>query len=144
MTIDATESATTLVPGVEGPRTPDWVRDALPELPGLMASGDKHAAEFERGCLDLVEAALLTGREGEVFDGAIVDVRADRDTGIVQLRDPAVRGRIEGVSLPLGEDVRVRLTEASVGERKVLFELAHADSASSATESSPEPNRERR
>ena len=118
---------------------PDWVRDALPELPGLMASGDKHAAEFERGCLDLVEAALLTGREGEVFDGAIVDVRADRDTGVVQLRDPAVRGRIEGASLPLGEDVRVRLTEASVAQRKVLFELAQADSASSSA-----PNLERR
>lgn len=119
---------------------PDWVRDALPELPGLMASGDKHAAEFERGCLDLVEAALLTGREGEVFDGAIVDVRADRDSGVVQLRDPAVRGRIEGVALPLGEDVRVRLTEASVAQRKVLFELAQADSASSSTEPSGAPN----
>ncbi|MDQ0372359.1 RNB domain-containing ribonuclease [Cellulomonas humilata] len=118
---------------------PDWVRDALPELPGLMASGDKHAAEFERGSLDLVEAALLTGREGEVFDGAIVDVRADRDTGVVQLRDPAVRGRIEGASLPLGEDVQVRLTEASVAQRKVLFELAQADSASSSA-----PNLERR
>jgi exoribonuclease R len=114
---------------------PEWVRDALPELPGLMASGDKHAAEFERGCLDLVEAALLTGREGEVFDGAIVDVRTDRDTGIVQLRDPAVRGRIEGASLPLGEDVRVRLTEASVAQRKVLFTLADPQPASAAASS---------
>ncbi|MET0788171.1 MAG: RNB domain-containing ribonuclease [Cellulomonas sp.] len=106
-----------------GTPVPAWVRDALPELPGLMASGDKRAAEFERGCLDLVEAALLTGREGEVFEGAIVDVRADRDAGVVQLRDPAVRGRIEGAGLPLGEDVRVRLVEASVPQRKVRFEL---------------------
>jgi exoribonuclease R len=106
-----------------GTPVPSWVRDALPELPGLMASGDKHAAEFERGCVDLVEAALLTGREGEVFEGAIVDVRADRDAGVVQLRDPAVRGRIEGAGLPLGEDVRVRLVEASVAQRKVRFEL---------------------
>ena len=106
-----------------GTPVPTWVRDALPELPGLMASGDKRAAEFERGCIDLVEAALLTGREGEVFEGAIVDVRADRDAGIVQLRDPAVRGRIEGAGLPIGEDVRVRLLEASVPQRKVRFEL---------------------
>lgn len=106
-----------------GTPVPAWVRDALPELPGLMASGDKRAAEFERGCLDLVEAALLTGREGEVFEGAIVDVRADRDAGVVQLRDPAVRGRIDGAGLPLGEDVRVRLVEASVPQRKVRFEL---------------------
>ena len=111
---------------------------------GPLASGTSAPPSMERGCLDLVEAALLTGREGEVFDGAVVDVRADRDTGVVQLRDPAVRGRIEGVSLPLGEDVRVWLTEASVEQRKVLFELAHADSASSSTESSPAPNAERR
>jgi exoribonuclease R len=125
-----------------GEPVPTWVRDALPELPGLMAGGDKHAAEFERGCLDLVEAALLTGRVGEVFEGAIVDVREDRDLGVVQLRDPAVRGRIEGVGLPLGEDVRVRVTQASVPERKVVFELAEpqADAASS----SAEPNLERR
>ena len=89
-----------------------------------MASGDKHAAEYERGCVDLVEAALLTGRVGEVFDGAIVDVRADRDAGVVQLREPAVRGRIEGADLPLGQDVRVRVLEASVGTRTVRFEVA--------------------
>ncbi|MEZ0446603.1 RNB domain-containing ribonuclease [Cellulomonas sp. ICMP 17802] len=115
-----------------GTPVPDWVRDALPELPGLMSAGDKHAAELERGCLDLVEAALLTGREGQVFEGAIVDVRADRDEGVVQLRDPAVRGRIEGAGLPLGEDVRVRVVEASVPQRTVRFALAddQADSAS--------------
>ncbi|WP_307802317.1 RNB domain-containing ribonuclease [Cellulomonas fengjieae] len=114
-----------------GEPVPSWVRDALPELPGLMAGGDKRAAEYERGCLDLVEAALLAGHVGEVFDGAVVDVREDRDAGVVQLRDPAVRGRIEGVGLPLGEHVRVRLTEASVPQRTVRFELAEpqADSA---------------
>ena len=107
-----------------GEPVPEWARDALPDIPGLMASGDKHAGEYERGCIDLVEAALLTGRVGEVFEGAIVDVRADRDAGVVQLREPAVRGRVEGASLPLGQDVRVRLVEASVGTRTVRFELA--------------------
>lgn len=109
-----------------GTPVPSWARDALEELPGLMASGDKHAGEYERGCLDLVEAALLTGRVGEVFDGAIVDVRADRDAGVVQLRDPAVRGRIEGVDLPLGTDVRVRVVRADVATHTVLFEMASA------------------
>lgn len=127
-----------------GTPVPAWVRDALPELPGLMASGDKHAAEFERGCVDLVEAALLTGREGEVFDGAVVDVRADRDAGIVQLRDPVVRGRLEGVGLPLGEDVRVRLLEASVEQRKVRFALADAQADSASSSSAGAPNLDRR
>ncbi len=107
-----------------GTPVPDWARDALPDLPGLMASGDKHAGEYERGCIDLVEAALLTGRVGEVFDGAIVDVRADKDAGVVQLRDPAVRGRIEGAGLPLGTDVRVRVASADVATRTVRFEVA--------------------
>ncbi|WP_426594051.1 RNB domain-containing ribonuclease [Cellulomonas sp. McL0617] len=107
-----------------GTPVPAWARDALEELPGLMASGDKHAGEYERGCIDLVEAALLTARVGEVFEGAIVDVRADRDAGVVQLRDPAVRGRIEGVDLPLGTDVRVRVVAADVATRTVRFEVA--------------------
>ncbi len=106
-----------------GRPVPDWVRDALPGLPDRMAAGDKHASELERGCLDLVEAALLTGRVGDVFDGAIIDVRDDRDAGVVQLREPAVRARIEGTGLPLGEDVRVRLVAASVADRTVRFEL---------------------
>lgn len=114
-----------------GTPVPGWARDALPELPGLMASGDKHAGEYERGCIDLVEAALLTGRVGEVFDGAIVDVRADRDAGVVQLRDPAVRGRIEGADLPLGTDVQVRLTEADTATRTVRFELARPEPGAS-------------
>ena len=63
-----------------------------------------------------------------MFDGAIVDVRADRDAGVVQLRDPAVRGRIEGAGLPLGEDVRVRLRRGvRASERKVRFELETPD-----------------
>ncbi|WP_315098945.1 RNB domain-containing ribonuclease [uncultured Cellulomonas sp.] len=127
-----------------GEPVPAWVRDALPELPGLMASGDKHAAEFERGCLDLVEAALLTGREGEVFDGAVVDVRADRDAGIVQLREPAVRGKLEGARLPLGEDVRVRLVKASVPDREVLFELAEPQADAASVPTSSVPNLDRR
>ncbi|WP_081681209.1 RNB domain-containing ribonuclease [Cellulomonas sp. URHD0024] len=106
-----------------GTPVPAWARDALEELPGLMAAGDKHAGEYERGCIDLVEAALLTGRVGDVFDGAIVDVRADREAGVVQLRDPAVRGRIEGVDLPLGTDVRVRVASADVKTRTVRFEM---------------------
>ncbi|WP_028046065.1 RNB domain-containing ribonuclease [Cellulomonas sp. URHE0023] len=116
-----------------GAPVPDWARAALPELPGIMATGDKHAGEYERGCLDLVEAALLTGRVGEVFEGAIVDVRADRAAGVVQLRDPAVRGRIEGADLPLGTDVRVRVVQADVATRTVRFEVAAPGTGGGAT-----------
>jgi hypothetical protein len=37
--------------------------------------------------MDLVEAVVLAGREGERFDAVVID------EGLVQLRDPAVRAR---------------------------------------------------
>jgi len=101
----------------------DWVREALPELPALMAGGDRRAAAFERGCLDLVEAVLLRDRVGEEFEAAVVDVNDGGRSGVVQLPDPVVRARVDGTDLPLGQHVRVRLTEASVAARRVRFAL---------------------
>ncbi|SKC75494.1 RNB domain-containing ribonuclease [Krasilnikoviella flava] len=110
-----------------GKEAPAWVTDALPGLPGTMAAASSTAGAFERGCVDVVEAALLVGREGETFDGVVVDVRdGDKDgvrRGEVMLTAPAVRARLEGADLPLGERVRPTLAEASVADRRVLFTL---------------------
>jgi exoribonuclease R len=118
-----------------GRDVPDWVRAALPSVPALMAAGDRRASEYERGCLDLVEAVLLAGREGETFDGMVVDAREGR--GVVQLHDPVVRARIDGEGLPLGAAVRVRLVEASPAERSVRFELASPPVAAAVAGSPP-------
>lgn len=111
-----------------GEPVPEWVRAALPDLPARMATGDAHASAYERACLDLVEAALLADRAGEVFDAVVVDVKDDGSSGVVQLHDPAVRARVaadgSGRPVPLGESVRVRLTEVSVDTRTVRFTLA--------------------
>jgi exoribonuclease R len=106
-----------------GTQVPADIRAALPLLPELMAGGDRRASAYERGCVDLVEAALLAGRVGEEFDGVVVDVKEDGSSGVVQLRDPAARGRVEGAGLPLGTGVRVRLTGASPVDRTVRFVL---------------------
>ncbi|WP_454050383.1 RNB domain-containing ribonuclease [Cellulomonas sp. Marseille-Q8402] len=106
-----------------GVPVPDDVRAALPGLPALMAGGDRRASAYERGSVDLVEAALLADRVGEDFDGVVVDAREDGTSGVVQLREPPVRGRVEGVALPVGTDVRVRLAEATVASRTVRFVL---------------------
>jgi len=107
-----------------GQPAPDWVGAALDALPARMTEGSRRAATVERECLDLVEAALLKDRVGEVFDGWVVDVEERHPAvGTVQLESPAVIGRIEntaGDRLPLGERLRVRLTEAA----KVRFEPA--------------------
>jgi len=97
---------------------PEWVLAALGDLPGQMAEGTRRAGLVERTCLDIVEAALLADRVGEVFDGTVVDVREREPTvGTVQLESPAVVARIEGTGagLPLGERLRVRLTRADPG-----------------------------
>ena len=57
----------------------------------------------ERGVVDLVEAASSSGREGERFDAVVID------DGLVQLREPAVRGRLEDGGPPPGRAVSVRL-----------------------------------
>ena len=103
---------------------PDWVLAALPELPREMAEGTRRANAVERGCVDIVEAALLKDRVGEVFDGVVVDVKErEPGAGTVQLAEPAVVARIEAGpgALPLGERLRERLTQADPGRAKVLF-----------------------
>ncbi|ANP54709.1 exoribonuclease R [Streptomyces griseochromogenes] len=100
----------------------DWVLAALDTLPRQMAEGSRRAATVERECVDLVEAALLRGRVGDVFDACVVEL-SDRQPGVgtVQLASPAVIGRIEGEHLSLGQRLRVRLTRADPGPAKVLF-----------------------
>jgi exoribonuclease R len=98
-----------------GTPVPDWVRAALPGLPAAMAAGAQRAGRVERGVVDLVEATILAGREGERFDAVVID------KGVVQLRDPAVRGRLADGGPPPGEEVSVRLERADPATRTVLF-----------------------
>lgn len=105
-----------------GQASPAWVLAALDALPQQMTEGSRRAAEVERECVDIVEAALLKDRVGDVFDGCVVDLSDRQPTvGTVQLTSPAVIGRIEGEHLPLGERLRVRLTRADPGTAKILF-----------------------
>ncbi|MFD8303971.1 RNB domain-containing ribonuclease [Streptomyces sp. NPDC059690] len=105
-----------------GDPPPDWVLTALDALPHEMADGTRRAGTVERESVDIVEAALLAGRVGEVFEGCVVDVDDRRPTaGTVQLESPAVIGRIEGERLPLGERLHVRLMQADPGAAKVRF-----------------------
>lgn len=109
---------------VAGQPPPAWVSAALDELPQEMTEGGRRAGAVERGCLDIVEAALLKDRVGEVFEGCVVDVEERRPTvGTVQLESLAVLARIDGdgAALPLGERLRVRLTRADLGTAGVRF-----------------------
>ena len=103
---------------------PAWVLAGLDALPKQMADGNRLAGTVERECVDIVEAALLKDRVGDLFDGYVVDVDERQPTvGKVQLDTPAVVARLEGgtTPLPLGERLRVRLTQADPGTSKVRF-----------------------
>ena len=58
--------------------------------------------------IDLAEAVLLSGREGEVFDAVVVD--EDQRGVVVQLVDPAVLARVGAHRVDPGDAVRVKLT----------------------------------
>ncbi|OEJ31806.1 RNB domain-containing ribonuclease [Streptomyces subrutilus] len=109
---------------VAGAEPPRWAVAALDALPKEMADGTRLANGAERECVDLVEAALLKDRVGEVFEATVIDVKdnAPRE-GTVHLKDPAVVGRVvsTALDLPLGERIRVRLTAADPGNSKILF-----------------------
>jgi hypothetical protein len=95
------------------------VRSGLQALPDLMAAAGRRAGSVERGIVDLVEAALLAGREGELFPAVVIDEK------VVQLTEPAVRGRLEKGAPEVGSDVTVRLLHADLERRSVGFALAN-------------------
>ncbi len=100
-----------------GTEVPAWVRAALPGLPATMAGATRKANAVERGVLDLAEALLLQGREGERFAGLVVD------DDLVQLAEPAVRAKLPGAPPP-GTSVTVVLRSADPAARKVTFAVA--------------------
>ena len=100
-----------------GTAVPGWARDALPELPGLMAESGRRDSAVERAVVDLVEAAVLESRVGSTFEGVVVQLR--EGGGLVQLVDPAVLAFCAGTGLELGSEVRVRVAVADVTTRKV-------------------------
>jgi exoribonuclease R len=108
-----------------GTDVPDWVRAALPDLARTMQESSQRANRYERMVLDLVEAGLLQHRVGESFEAVVVEVDEKEPTrGIVTIADPAVEAPVvSATDIPLGTEVRVRLTTADVAQRKVEFTL---------------------
>ena len=107
-----------------GERVPAWVLAALPGLPATMQASGHRAHQYEKAVLDLAEAAALAPRIGEIFGGAIVEVSGkDARKGVVMLREPAVEASVSSPSeLPLGDEVKVRLTQADPIHRITQFE----------------------
>jgi hypothetical protein len=71
--------------------------------------------------LDLVEAAALAGRVGQVLRGVVVDV--GRGRARLQIAHPAIVASVEG-DFQLGDEVRVRVAGADPAARRVDLEPA--------------------
>lgn len=99
-----------------GDEVPAWVREALPELPGLMSRAANLSGRLDRRTLDTVEAAVLAPRVGDRFDAiAITD-------SSIQLTDPAVEAPCDGPLTP-GSAVSVRLETADIPSGVVRFAI---------------------
>jgi exoribonuclease R len=105
-----------------GDPVPEWVRAALPALPGLMSASDAQASRVDRACLSQVEAWVLADRVGEMFPAVVL--HAEAKNGEVFVANPPVLAKCAGDDLPEGERIMVRLVEADVERRRVAFQAA--------------------
>ena len=103
-----------------GRAVPDEVTAAFGELPRAMARGDQRANRAERQALDLAEAAVLQGCEGDIFDAVVID---EGQFGVeVQIVEPAVLTRLTARKVDPGDEIGVRLVSVDVDAGVVEFE----------------------
>lgn len=100
---------------------PQWAAAGLEGLPEIMQQSGQLAGRLERESIDVVEIAVLRHRVGEEFDAVVVEARKDGAT--IQLIDPPTEAKCDTEAEP-GERIRVRLTEADLGQRRLRFAQA--------------------
>jgi len=99
---------------------PDEIAGALDSLPKAMARGEQRANRAERQALDLAEAVVLAGREGQVLPAVVLD---EGDWGVeFQIADPAVIGRVHAHRIDPGDEIRVRVVKVDVVAGEVQYE----------------------
>ncbi|HEY8217788.1 MAG TPA: RNB domain-containing ribonuclease [Acidimicrobiia bacterium] len=100
-----------------GRTPPAELRAALDPLPPIMVDGARRAHQVERAVVDLAEALVLRGREGETFPAVVVDVDGARAT--VVLRRPPIVAGIDADGALLGDEIAVRLVAVDPTARRV-------------------------
>lgn len=104
---------------VNGKAVPAEVEAAFETLPGPMAKAEALGSRIERASVDLAEAILLHGREGERFEAVATEI--DERGARIQLRDLPVVARLEGRGVEAGERLGIVLVEASPALRRIVF-----------------------
>ena len=98
----------------------DALVEPLTTLPPVMDAVGMRASKIDRACIDLVEAVVLTGREGSIFDGVVVE--SDPEHAVVHLVADGIRVRLPLGGRTPGDAVRLRLEATDPMKVSVTFE----------------------
>jgi exoribonuclease R len=89
-----------------------------------MGRGDARASQINHAAIDLAEAVMLKGHEGETFKAVVTDFV---DHGVrAQLADMPVVANVKAYGLRQGDDLTLRLVSADPDQRSIVFEPAAA------------------
>jgi exoribonuclease R len=105
-----------------GRPVPADIQAAFQRLPAVMGKAEEKSGQIDRAVLDLAEAVMLEGREGQHFTAVVTDL--DERGARIQLCDPAVIARVDGKSVKPGDRINVELASVDVANRKVAFQRA--------------------
>lgn len=105
-----------------GRPVPAVVTEAFEKLPAVMARADAIGGQIDRAVIDLAEAVMLQGKEGQTFAAVVTD--ADDRGARIQLRDLPVVTRLAMPGAEPGDAITVRLTAIDPERQRISFELA--------------------
>jgi len=103
-----------------GQAVPETCAAAFARLPAVMNAADAREGAVERAVIDLAEAALLAGREGELFAAVVTD--RDERGARIQLTGLPIVARVDAHKVAAGDALRVRLVTADPVRRSLRFE----------------------
>lgn len=102
-----------------GQTVPAEVAEAFERLPAVMAKADARDGQIERAVIDLAEAAVLSGREGEIFSAVVTDL--GENGARIQLCEVPVVARVSAHGVLPGGAIKVRLDQADLQRRTLTF-----------------------
>lgn len=103
-----------------GQPVPQTVTEAFAKLPPVMARADAIGGQIDRAVIDLAEAVMLEGREGESFAAVVTD--ADDHGARIQLCDLPVVARLSMQGAEPGDAITVKLTASDPERQRISFE----------------------
>ena len=95
------------------------ISDAFERLPAVMAKADARDGQIDRAVIDLAEAAVLSGQEGESFPAVVTDLA--ENGARIQLCGLPVVARTAAHGVVPGARIKVRLDAADPEHRSLSF-----------------------